>query len=495
MSRLQAKAINSIKWTTIQTIFLGVSAPLLLMVKARFLTPSEFGVLAIATIFIGLFQTLNNFGISQAVIQRDNLTKQELSSLFFFNIFLASFLSICLFSFSDSIGNIFSLNELSFLLKILSLMFVISGPSLLFRALLEKQLYFKELSIIQIVSELILIVGTILFLINGLGLLGVIIGQVVSTAFKVLIIFIVSKRKDILNISLYFSFNKLKPFIKFGLYVSGKQVISFLTFRVDQLLIGYFLAPEILGIYYFAKNMLERLRSLITSSFAKVLFPLLSKLKNNKEKLTVAYQKISRYVALFSFPVFIGIALTAHLFVPVLFGEEWVESVFFFQVFSIALIPLVLTANLSTSLLYSVGKPNEVFYIDLIINVIYILCLSVFTHLGIYVVLSLYCGYVLVKTTVLQYQTSKYLLNTFIEYLSSFKTILFISFLLVLSVLIIQSLLPEGLEYIIQFIITVFFGISTYILATFLFEKGTLLELKSAFVHKNISIVYKTNRE
>ena len=481
MGNLRNQAIKSVKWTAFETVLAVLSAPLLLIVKARFLSPSEFAALAIVTIFIGLFKTLEDFGISQAVIQKDKIDSEETSSLFFFNITLAFTLGLLLFLLSSIIANSFNISELSYLLKITSFIVIINGPSLLFRAFLEKSLHFKELSIIKMASHVFVILVTLILLYMGLGVLGVVLGQIVSVAISVVFVIALSIKKKVCKITPYFSFAKVIPFLKFGAFVSGKQVMTHLTHHIDELIIGYFLSREVLGVYHFAKKMLEQLRSLITASFSKVLFPLLSKIKGNPEKLTDAYKKITKYVAIFSFPVFIGIAVTAHMFVPLIFGEKWIESVPYFQIFSITLIFLVLTANIASALLYSVGKPNIVFYIDVVTNALYIGSLFFFAAKGAMAVLLVYSSYVIYKTITLQYYTSKNLMCTFFQYIISFKKILIISIFMTVSVLLVQIPISGMFGLLWQLIISITIGGVVYMIGALLLEKNTLNEMKSAF--------------
>src|SRR5690554_5835449 len=112
LNDLKRQAVNSIKWTTLQTLFISLSAQWLLIVKARFLTPAEFAALAIVTIFTGLFRTIENFGISQAIIQKDKLTKEGISSLFIFNIFIALVFAFILYVISPLVAGCFSIPEL-----------------------------------------------------------------------------------------------------------------------------------------------------------------------------------------------------------------------------------------------------------------------------------------------------------------------------------------------------------------------------------------------
>jgi O-antigen/teichoic acid export membrane protein len=476
LSNLKSRAVNSIKWTTFQTVIVGLSGPLLMIFKARFLTPAEFGVLAIVTIVVGLMNTIENFGISQAVIQKDKLSREEQSSLFFFNIFLVLLLGGLLFSISGLLAHIFTMPELSYLVQIASLIVIINGPSLLFRALLEKSLLFKEISLINIFRNVFLVVITVLFLYLGYGLVGIVIAQLLAVAVTVVLIIFVSLKNKVVNIMFYFSVGKVKPFLSFGIYVFGKQLMTFLAHRIDELIIGLFLSNEILGIYHFAKNMLENLRNLITSSFSKVLFPVLSKLKNDITKLSNVYIRISKYLGFFAFPIFIGIALTAEYFVPFIFGEQWIDSIPFFQTFSLILIPLILTANLSSSLLYSLGKPDTVFYIDLVTNSLYVILLLVFSQFGIYAVLVTYGLYVISKTLLLQFVTSKQLIYGFFYYITEFKYTLLASILMTGFVLLVQTITENILDIRLVFGLSVLVGAIIYLVSIYKLEKNTVMQ-------------------
>jgi len=91
IENLKYKAIKGVKWTTVKTGIVGLIGPISQIIKAKYLSPEEFGYVAVIMIFIGLFDIVENFGISQAVIQKENVNKEEASSLFFLNIALVGF--------------------------------------------------------------------------------------------------------------------------------------------------------------------------------------------------------------------------------------------------------------------------------------------------------------------------------------------------------------------------------------------------------------------
>jgi len=479
MSKLKDQTVSGIIWTSMRTIISFLVGPLLLIIQTRYLTPGEFGILSIVNIFLSVISTIENFGFSTAIIQRDEVTKNERSSLFFFQIIFVFLIGFLLIITAPIISNIFNMPPLNSLLRLLSIVVFLNSPIILFNAFLEKDFHFKELSIIRILRQIILFLSTLLFLVNGFGLTGIILGQIAAVLVMVILVLIVSYKKNYLNINFHFNIAEIKPYIKFGVFVGGKQLITQVTHHIDELIIGYFLSSEVLGLYYFAKNLLSRLRTLITNAFSKVLLPLLSRVNNDLNRLTRTYNIISKYLGVIAFPVFVGIAFTADLFIPILFGDEWLASINFFVILSIAYIPEMLTANLATSLLYSVNKPNLVLYIDIVVNIIYVFLIFVVSWLGlgIYAVVSLYALYLIGKTTVTQYFTQLHLHSTFKEYLSLFKYTLISTFGMVIILLPTKNIVITSNNLIFELIISIIVGIMSYLLIYILVDRKTLREM------------------
>jgi len=488
VASLKKQAISSVKWTTLHTTVAGITGPLLLIVKARFLSPEEFGYIALILIVIGLFHLLESFGISQAVIQKDEINIQESSTLFYFNILLCGFLAALLFFLSPFIASFFSLPDLKEHLPVVCILVLITGPSLLFRAFLEKRMYFKHLSLVAIARNILILFGTTAFLAVGKGVPGVIHGQILGALFTTISIVILTIWLKTTSVSFYFNPVRLLPFLRFGIFVSAKQLMTFAAHRLDEVVIGYFLTPEILGIYHFGKNLLERVRSLMTMSFGKVIFPVFSKLKHQPQKLAMAYQRISRYIAFAAFPFFSGVAITAHLFVPLIFGEQWVDSVIVFQVFSVAVILMALTANVSSSLLYSVNKPDMVFWIDVATNTAYFITLYLFASHGMIAVLIAYSFYVVYKTLILQWYANRQFTDSFFAYFRELAMPAVSALVMVGGVLLFQFSGSLFMSDFIQLAGSVVTGIVVYGLMVWFFARDTLLQIRSAAIKGDIVV-------
>lgn len=478
MSSLQIQTIKSIKWSTLQTGIVALIGVLLQVIKARYLSPEGFAYLAIVMIFIGFFKTLEKFGISQAIIQRDAVNSEETSSLFFFNIFISVLFGLLLFLLSPAIASFFQLSRLDYLLKFTSLLIIFSGPSNIFRAICEKQLLFKELSVIEMIRSIIAVSVITVLLHSKFGILGVITGYLAATIFSTASIIYVCFMRKLISIKIYFSLISIYSFLRFGFYVSGKEIFTFIAHRLDEVIIGYFLAPEVLGFYHFGKNMIEKVRSMLTATYGKVLFPVFSIVKNKNSKISMAYLKISYYISMLSFPIFAGITITAHLFVPLIFGEQWVDSVVVFQVFSLTFIFLMLTAGVGSSLLYSMNKPDTVFCIDVIASTLYVVLLMVFAPKGMDAVLVVFSLYVIGKSIVTQHYANKMLLHGIFTYLNTIRPAATNTAIMAFSVLLFQKL-SHNYYNLFQLIGSIFIGVAIYLLLNMLFQGDKVRELKA----------------
>src|SRR5690625_2925566 len=145
MSDLKKRTVSIVMWSTIRTVVGLITSPLLLILKARYLSPAEYGVMSILNLFLALVTVIENTGINKAIIQRDNITENEKSSLLIFQLIVGIFLAMLLIILTPFISGILEINALKKFLPILSVTIVISAPILILSSFLEKEIRFKEL--------------------------------------------------------------------------------------------------------------------------------------------------------------------------------------------------------------------------------------------------------------------------------------------------------------------------------------------------------------
>ncbi|HET9589259.1 MAG TPA: lipopolysaccharide biosynthesis protein, partial [Anaerolineales bacterium] len=147
-----------------------------------------------------------------------------------------------------------------------------------------------------------------------------------------------------------------KELVTFGVSVVGNNALTVLIRRSDDLLIGYFLGPTLLGFYTIGYQLLMTIIKLVTEVTNSVAFPAFSRIQHKPERMRNAFYQVTQYTSLFAFPVFLGLAALAPELVPAVFGEKWAPSIPVMQVLAlIGILQSVLFFN--GSVIKASGKP------------------------------------------------------------------------------------------------------------------------------------------
>lgn len=477
MKSFKSQTVSGIKWTSLSSIILILSTPMLLLIKTRFLSPEEFGYIAILSIIVGFLHKFEGTGFTKGVIQKDLIDIEEASTLFIFNSVLSILLSIILFVSARFISMFFNASELEPYIMLMIFLILLNGPTKYYRAFFEKSFLFKQIGIFDIIRQLILVVSMpIMFLLNW-GVLGFIYAQILSNLVILILYLYYSNKYNVVKIKILFNFSKLSHYMRFGLFTSGRGILSYASKTADEIAIGFFLGAEVLGLYHFGKNLLEQVRQVSNKAFAKILFPLFSKLKNDKDKLAYVYKTLFYYLSVIVFPVFIGIGLTANLFVPLIFGDQWNASISLIQIFSLIYILKMITESLSVNLILSINKPDVVFYIELFTTILYFVMLLAFSSMGIFAVIISYALFIVVKTIFFQIYISGIIDMYIVNYVYILKKSLTFSIIMGISVMIMNLLLEDLVSEFIRLSGSVFMGIVVYSALTIVYDKKNILKL------------------
>lgn len=474
---LKEKVQKGFKWTAIKTLFNSIIQPFYRIFLALLLLPSEFAYIAVITLIVSFAEMLNNVGIGEAVIQREDVTRKDLSSLYFFNLIITWIIACTLFLVSGSIAKYYSMDGLDKIVKYLSILVIINGSTSLFKFYLHKEFCFKETTLIQIIKITIEIIISIFLIFIGNGVWGYVFGVLISSVVHgVLLTYIVFSKTDF-RLSLFISIKNLNRFLNFGIFVGAKKTLTFISHRLDEIIIGGLLSAEILGAYYLAKNILLQFQSLITTSFGQVLLPLFSNLKSDLKASKEYYINILSVVSLISFPIFVGVILTAEYFVPFIFGEEWNLSIDVFKLLAIPIIVEVLSAGITSSLLYSRNKTVLVFNIDLIFLIGYSILLLTFNNHSLTNIIFLYSGYMILKFIVSQYFLNRIISLTYKDYVNIFKESLIATTIMAIVLIVVKLLLEKYLSTSLLLIICVFLGAVVYTIANLILNKENTLSI------------------
>jgi len=352
---LKKQAVHGVKWTAVSSVYALVAGLLTNIILARFLAPQDFGLMAMVMLFVNFIAAYTDFGVSAALVYRHDANKEQLSSLYWLNIFVGVLAFLVVWICIPMIICFFKEPRLLPVIRAISFVFIVMSVGKQFEMLLQRDLSFDVLAKQQMIASSI---GLILAVILGLYGCGIWIlvwvfysGVVVKT---VMLCYIGFKR---FRPMMHFKAGDLKGFIGFGMYQMGERTINYLSERLDQILIGYILGASILGLYNFAFTFVNQVIMCINPVITRVAFPVFSKVQHERQKLKSGYLKLLKFLMIVNAPLLVGFAVMAPLLVPLMLGPQWAGSIVLFQVLSLVVL-FRSSGNPVGSLLLSKGRAD-----------------------------------------------------------------------------------------------------------------------------------------
>jgi O-antigen/teichoic acid export membrane protein len=316
---LKKRAISGLKWSTSARIGRQVLQFITLIIFARLLNPEDFGLMASALVVIGFVSVFRDLGLSAALIQKQELSDELFSSVFWLSVTTGLIMMLMLIIFSPYIADFYNANALVPILQVLSLSFLFSGFSAVQQALLEKELQFKTISKIELFATFLSAATGITMAILKFGIWSLVLQNLVFT-FTVSCLFWIrlSKRPRF-----FFKWREIKSILNFSANLAGFNILNYFVRNADYILIQKFLGEQQLGYYTLAYRLMLYPLQNVTAVITRVMFPVLSKIQQDNDKFRDIYIKLANSIALLTFPLMLGLIAVSDNFVLVVFGTKW----------------------------------------------------------------------------------------------------------------------------------------------------------------------------
>lgn len=360
---IKEKAINSGKWITLSTAFQTILQFGQIAILARLLNPTIFGIVALSNIVIVFFGIFANLGFTNSIIFKQEKNQNILSTVFYVNIILGFIIFLIIFIASPFIVSFYGEPRLAKVLSISSLIFLFSYFGSVYSTLLKKELKFRSIALIDIIGNLIGTSFTIYFAYIGFEEMSLAYGGLITHSIRTFLEFYFGK--NLFSPRLYFKINEIKDHLKFGLFNFGENFVSYIQDNWDNIIIGKLLGPRYLGIYTLAMQLSVYPITKLNPIILQVAYPVIAKMKDNPNVLKKMYLKILDLISYFNFPLLAGLYVTVETIVPLVYGPGWEETFPLIKIFVFVAAMSCLGHPLFT-LAYSKGKPNYLFYLNLV---------------------------------------------------------------------------------------------------------------------------------
>lgn len=358
---LKDQTIRAFVWVSSARAVSQTFSWLISILLARVLLPSDFGLVALAWVVVGFLDLINELGVGAAIVQKKDLDTRDINAVFWLSLGTAALLYALVFVLAPSLAGFFGNEHLTMVIRLLAITVILAGFRTIPFNLLTKDLAFGKRSLAEFSSIVIGGCFSVTLALNGYGVWSLVTGTLAQHAVLTGIVFTMSAWKP----EWVFDLGRAKRLLTFGTSVMSSRVLWYTYISADSLIIGKVLGERLLGYYSMATQLSTLPVQKVTGIVNQVAFPVFSKLQEDPIGLKVYFLKITKFVALITFPTMVGLYLVSENLVRVLLTEKWLPSVEIFKL--LCVIGLLKSIDaIIPNLLMAKGKPNLVVRFNLL---------------------------------------------------------------------------------------------------------------------------------
>jgi len=377
MSSIASKSIHGIFWSAIEKFSLQGVQFLIGIVLARLLSPSDFGMIGMLSIFMGISQTFIDCGFSSALIRQKQVFAEDYGTAFLINFTFSIIAFVILFLSAPFVASFYGVYELKAVMQIFSAVLIVNALFTVHKVKLTRDIDFKTQSKASLCAAAISGALGITFAYNGFGVWSLVYQAVCNSLLNLVLLTLFMKWFP----RPVFCRRSFKTLFGFGSRIFIASIITSIYSNLYNIVIGKKFLASNLGYYTRAEQLGLFPSQNMVGILSRVIYPVLSQLQDDANQLKVAYIKYLEMSCFVIFPLMAGLAALAKPLIIVLFGEKWIPSAFLLQIlcFGLMLDPV---CGLNLNLLYVKGRSDLVLKLEIIKKSIAVVILVVSIPFG-----------------------------------------------------------------------------------------------------------------
>jgi O-antigen/teichoic acid export membrane protein len=321
--RLRQRVVVGLRWKMLSQVIGQVSRTTVGIVLAHLLTPQAFGLAAMALVFTGLTTIFTDLSLGAALVQRPHITEDDRSTVFWTSAGAGLVVAAIWVGISPLVAHFFSTPAVAPLFAATAVSALLYGVAGTQMALLTRDLNFRSLELREIGAAVVGGVGAVALALAGAGAWAIVGQNLIVAAVSAVLVWRLSSWRPRRT----YSRESLRTLGSFGGKTLGARLLSYANLNADNLLVGRFLGSVSLGVYSIAYNVMFLPATRIAEPIQQVLFPAFARLQHDHLALRRSWIRGMELVAAVNVPAFVGMAVVAPDFVPVVLGEKWVAAV------------------------------------------------------------------------------------------------------------------------------------------------------------------------
>lgn len=403
-------------------------------VLSRLLVPSDFGIIAIATIFINFFALITTMGIAPAIVQNRNLNNEDIRSLYSLTFYLAFIFSFIFVLITPLIASFYDNEKLENICFVLAVNIFFSVITIVPNSLLLKAKKFKFIAVRTVLIQMLIGAISIIWAFNEGGVYTLLINPVIGSV----LIYFVTLRAERIKFSMYVRRRSVEKIISFSIYQMLFNIINLLYRNVDKLLIGKCFNMVELGYYEKSYRLMMLPLENVSNVITPVLHPILSEYQNNVPFIYSKYKTLVSFLAWIGFPLSAFLYYSSSEIILILFGKQWEASIPVFRILSLS-VGLQLIQSAIGSIYQVTNQVKKMFIVSLLSMFLILLAVGI----GLYFRSLPYMAWCIVGAFLLTFVIYHFVLIKLVlkEKISSFIKILLLPlFYTILLIVLYQAL-------------------------------------------------------
>ena len=473
---LKNKVVTGLFWTFGERIITQGISFVLSIILARILMPSEFGVLALILVFINIANVFVSTGLGEALIQKKDTDESDFSTMFYCSFVLSVFLYVILFFLAPYIAAFYNNSELTWVLRIISLILPVSSFSTIQQAYVSKKMMFKKFFLSNFCSAIVSGIIGILMAYNGYGVWSLVAQFLISSVVGTIVLFFTIKWRP----KWLFSITAAKELIGFGWKLVAANLINTVYGELRGLIIGKNYSMADLAYYNRGNQFPSLIISNINTTISKVIFPALAEVNDDSSRLKNVTRRAMKITAYLTFPLMIGLMSIANSFILVLLTEKWLFAVPFLQICCVYwLFQPMQTAN--WQVIKALGRSDLLMNLEIIKKLIGLLLLLISMNISVYAIAISYAIFAGISMIINMIPNNKLINYSMVEQFRDIAPPLVLSITMGGIIYTLSWLsLPESATLVLQILC----GAIIYVGASYIFKLESFMYLREMIMNK-----------
>lgn len=466
---LKSKVFSSLIWKFLERGGTQGIQFILQLFLARLLTPRDYGTVALITVFIAISTVFVQSGFNIALIQKEEVDEEDISSVFYISLFIATVMYLILWIFAPTIASFYKILELTSIVRVMGLVLFLNTFNSIQNAIVSRNMEFKKLFYSSLGAIIISGILGIILAYRGFGVWSLVYQQLMNHFSICIILWFTVKWRP----KLLFSIKKVNKLFSFGGKLLCSSLIDTIYRELVNLIVGKMYSSAILGYYNRGDQFPKVIVSNFNGSIQSVIFPVLASVQHNKAKVKEIMRKAIMMSSYIVFPAMIGLIVISESMVKLVLTEKWLPCVPYLRIFclSYALWPIH-TANLQA--INAIGRSDIFLKLEIIKKIVGVSIIIITSRYSPYIIAlgTVFSG--IISSFINSYPNKKLLNYSYIEQMKDIIPALFISIIMGIIVYLIQLLKCND---ILTILLQVIFGGIIYIWLSYITKSESFVYL------------------